>query len=37
VFDTERGFADDALDEVHEAAARVEVLGRHLLLFEREA
>ena len=33
VFDTERGFAEH--DEVHDAGKQVELLGRHLMLFER--
>jgi glycogen operon protein len=37
VFDTERGFADEDRGEVLEAGATVEVLNRHLLLFERAA
>jgi isoamylase len=37
VFDTERGFADEGRGEVYEAGAKVEVLNRHLYLFEREA
>jgi hypothetical protein len=37
VFDTERGFADDNHDEVYEGGQKVELLGRQLILFEREA
>jgi isoamylase len=37
VFDTERGFAEEERGEVYEACANVELLGRHLILFEREA